>query len=310
MNRCPITYSPCGRKRYSEQGLKLLAPGLSKLNVFEYTSEEQRIEAYNRASKMSIQGVQPKLSVILNQKDEKFEIVDKGGKYILKPQHHLYSQVPENEDLTMRLAKLIDLEIPTHGLIWSKDNSLTYFIKRFDRKGQNDKIPVEDFAQLAGLTRDTKYDYSMEKVVELVHKYCTFPAIENAKLFKMVLFNFLTGNEDMHVKNYSIINRDNKIELSPCYDLLNTTIELKNPEEEIALPIKGKKKNLTCNNLIDYFGKERCELTNKFIDKVLDTIINAIPYWMDLINISFLSAEMKRKYIELLNIRLDILKIK
>jgi serine/threonine-protein kinase HipA len=115
MKRCPITYSPCGRNRYSEKGLKLLASGLSNLNVFEYTSEEQRIEAYNRASKMSIQGVQPKLSAILNQKDEKFEIVDKGGKYILKPQHHLYFQMPENEDLTMRLAELIELEIPLHG---------------------------------------------------------------------------------------------------------------------------------------------------------------------------------------------------
>jgi serine/threonine-protein kinase HipA len=125
----------------------------------------------------------------------------------------------------------------------------------------------------------------------------------------MVLFNFLVGNEDMHVKNFSIINRDNKIELSPCYDLLNSTIELTKQEEEIALPIKGKKKHLTRNILIDYFGKERCELTNKVIDNVLETITFAIPSWMDLINISFLSADMKKKYIELLNTRSGILKI-
>src|SRR4030042_2511969 len=310
MNRCSITYSPCGGNRYSEKGLKLLASGLTNLNVFEYTSEEQRIEAYNRASKMSIQGVQPKLSAILNQKDEKFEIVDKGGKYIRKPQHHLYFQMPENEDLTMRLAELIELEIPLHGLIWSKDNSLTYFIKRFDRKGQNDKIPVEDFAQLGGLNRDTKYDYSMERVVNLINTYCTFPAVERAKLFKMVLFNFLVGNEDMHVKNFSIINRDGKIELSPCYDLLNSTIELNKPEEEIALPVKGEKKNLTRNILIDYFGKERCELTNKVIDNSLNIISDSIPLWMDLINISFLSDDMKKKNVGLLNTRLSILIIR
>jgi serine/threonine-protein kinase HipA len=190
------------------------------------------------------------------------------------------------------------------------DNSLTYFIKRFDRKGQNDKIPVEDFAQLGGLSRDTKYDYSMEQVVRLINKYCTFPAVENAKLFKMVLFNFLVGNEDMHVKNFSIINRNNKIELSPCYDLLNSTIELKKHDEEIALPIKGKKKHLTRNILIDYFGKERCELTNKVMDNVLETITSAIPFWIDLINISFLSSDMKKKYIELLNTRLSILIIR
>jgi len=293
MNRCPITYSPCGEDRYSEKGLRLLAPGISNLKILDYSSEELRIEAFRRASKMSIQGVQPKLSAILNQKDEKFEITDKGGKYILKPQHQYYYQMPENEDLTMRLAEIIDLEIPFHGLIWAKDNSLTYFIKRFDRRGQNGKIPVEDFAQLGGLTRDTKYDYSMEKMVNLINKYCTFPAIENAKLFKMTLFNFLVGNEDMHVKNFSIINRDNRIELSPCYDLLNSTIEFTKQEEEIA-----------------YFGKEKCELTTKVIDNILESISSAIPDWLNLINISFLNADMKTRYIELLNMRSGILKIR
>jgi serine/threonine-protein kinase HipA len=309
MNICPITYSPCGENRYSEEGLRLLASGLETLKVLEYSAEEQRIEAYNRASKMSIQGVQPKLSAVFNIKDEKFELVDKGGKYILKPQHNVYYQMPENEDLTMRLADLIGLEIPIHGLIWSKDNSLTYFIKRFDRKGQNDKIPVEDFAQLAGLNRDTKYDYSMEKIVTLINIYCTFPAIENIKLFKLVLFNFLVGNEDMHLKNFSIINRAGKITLSPCYDLVNSTIEYKEPEEEIALPLMGKKKKLTQNILVNYFGKEICELTPKSIESVLESISSSIQEWNKLIDISFLSSEMKTKYHELLNVRLNILKV-
>lgn len=226
---------------------------------------------------MSIQGLQPKLSTILNIKEERFEIVDRGGRYIHKPQHQIFFQMPENEDLTMRLAELIDLDVPIHGMIWSRDNSLTYFIKRFDRKGQNDKIPVEDFAQLAGLSRDTKYNYSMEKVIKLVDKYCTFPAVDKVKLFKLVLFCFLTGNEDMHLKNFSIINKDGKIELTPCYDMVNTTIEYKKQDEETALPIKGKKKNLTKNILIDYFGKEKCELTGIVIDKVLETITSAVP---------------------------------
>ena len=309
MNICPITYSPCGESRYSEEGLRLLASGLKTIKDLGYTAEEQRIEAYNRASKMSIQGVQPKLSAVFNIKDEKFELVDKGGKYILKPQHNVYYQMPENEDLTMRLAELTGLEIPIHGLLWSKDNSLTYFIKRFDRKGQNDKIPVEDFAQLAGLSRDTKYDYSMEKIVTLINTYCTFPAIENIKLFKLVLFNFLVGNEDMHLKNFSIINRDGKITLSPCYDLVNSTIEYKKPEEEIALPLMGKKKKLTQNILINYFGKEKCELTPKSIESVLDSISSSIPKWNKLIDLSFLSSEMKTKYHDLLNVRLNILKV-
>lgn len=309
MNRCPITYTPCGENRYSDAGLRLLSPELNTLKDLEYTAEEQRKEAYYRASKMSIQGVQPKLSVRLNIREGKFEVVDKGGKYILKPQHHLYPQMPENEDLTMRLADEIGLEIPLHGLLWSKDSTLTYFIKRFDRKGQNDKVPVEDFAQLAGLSRDTKYNYSMEKVVDVINRYCTFPAIENLKLFKMVIFNYLIGNEDMHLKNFSIITEDGKVTLSPCYDLVNSTIEYKKQDEEIALPLKGKKKHLTRNLLVDYFGMERCELTSKSIEKVLETIASSVPKWKELIDISFLSKEMKGKYHDLLDARLSILKI-
>ena len=309
MNLCPIAYKPCGENRYSEAGLKLLGTGLRTLKDLEYTAEEQRIEAYNRASKMSIQGVQPKLSAILNIKDEKFTLVDKGGKYILKPQHDLYSQMPENEDLTMRLADEIGLEIPFHGLLWSKDKTLTYFIKRFDRKGRNDKVPVEDFAQLAGLNRDTKYDYSMEKIVKLIDDYCTFPAIEKIKLFKLVIFNYLIGNEDSHLKNFSIITDDNQIRLSPCYDLVNSTIVLKEQDEEIALPLEGKKKHLTRNVLVYYFGIERCELTEKSIEKVLETISLAIPKWKTLIDISFLSKEMKGKYCDLLDVRQTTLKL-
>ncbi len=309
MNLCPISYTPCGEKRYSEAGLKLLGAGLKNLNDLEYTAEELRKEAFIRAAKMSVQGVQPKLSAVLSVKNEKFILADKGGKYILKPQHEYYHQLPENEDLTMRLADEIGLEIPVHGLLWSGDNTLTYFIKRFDRKGQNGKIPVEDFAQLAGLTRDTKYDYSMEKIVRLVDDYCTFPAIEKIKLFKLVLFNFLTGNEDGHLKNFSIITENNQTRLSPCYDLVNTTIVLQKQDEEIALPLKGKKKRLTCNLLVDYFGMERCELTLKSIDKVLGTIESAITKWKALIDISFLSEEMKEKYLDLLNKRLNIMKL-
>jgi serine/threonine-protein kinase HipA len=309
MNHCPITYAPCGDNRYSGAGLRLLSPGLTFLKDLEYTAEEQRIEAYNRASKMSIQGIQPKLSAKLNIKEGKFDIVDKGGRYILKPQHHLYPEMPENEDMTMRLAGEIGLEVPLHGLIWSKDNSLTYFIKRFDRKGQNDKVPVEDFAQLAGLSRDTKYEYSMERIVNLIDTYCTFPAIEKIKLFKLVIFNYLIGNEDMHLKNFSIITEDNKVMLSPCYDLVNSTIEYKKQEEEIALPLKGKKKHLTRNILVDYYGMERCELTSKSIENILETIASSIPRWKELIDISFLSKEMKGKYHDLLDARLRVLKI-
>ena len=272
MNICPITYQPCGEENYSADGLKLLSRNLTQLNNLPLTQEEQLRESAARADKMSLQGVQPKLSARLNVKDGRFEIVDRNGEYILKPQNNFYPELPENESLTMKLAQMVDIELPSSGMIYSSDRKLTYFIKRFDRYGKSKKLSVEDFAQLAGKSRETKYDYCMEKVINLIDTFSTFPAIEKVKLFRLTIFNFLIGNEDMHLKNFSIITRDNKIELSPAYDLLNTTIVLPNEPEEIALPLAGKKRNLNSKILIDYFGKERLNLNDKVISQVLDKI--------------------------------------
>ncbi len=305
MNICPITYQPCGDTRYSNKGLKLISRNLVHLNDLALTQEEQLREAAVRAAKMSIQGVQPKLSARLNVKDGIFDIVDRGGEYILKPQNNFYPELPENESLTMKLADMIDIEVPLSGMIYSSDKKLTYFIKRFDRYGKSKKLSVEDFAQLAGKSRETKYDYSMEKVINLIDANCTFPAIEKVKLFRLTIFNFLIGNEDMHLKNFSIITRDNKIELSPAYDLLNTTIVLPNEPEEIALPLAGKKRNLNSKILIDYFGKERLNLNDKIISQMLDKIKSALDNWEEFIKISFLTPPMKEKYSGLLRNRRD-----
>jgi serine/threonine-protein kinase HipA len=303
MNTCPITYEPCGDKKYSEKGLKLLSRNLSHLEDFPYTQEEQLREAAARAPKISIQGVQPKLSAKLKVTEGVFEVTDKGGEYILKPQNNLYPQLPENEDLTMRLAEMIDLEIPLHGLIYSKDQKLTYFIKRFDRYGKGNKYSVEDFAQLAGKNRDTKYDFSMEKIAGIIDNFCTFPSIEKIKLFKLTIFNFLTGNEDQHLKNFSLITKDNKVTFTPFYDLINTSISLANPVEEIALPLKGKKNKLNRNVLVEYWGKERLGMNEQIINQTLNSIIEKFERWNELINKSFLSEEMKEKYLELLDKR-------
>ena len=121
MNRCPITYEECGKKKYSDKGLKLLSPSLLDLNDFPYSAKEQIDEAVARAEKMSIQGIQPKLSVRLNVRAQSFEVVDAGGNYIIKPQNEHYVDLPQNEDLTMKLAKAIGIEVPLHGMIYSKD---------------------------------------------------------------------------------------------------------------------------------------------------------------------------------------------
>ncbi|MCD4776841.1 MAG: HipA domain-containing protein [Candidatus Aegiribacteria sp.] len=313
MNRCPITYGECDAGNYSKRGLRLLNRNLSKLNVFPLSAMEQRREAIARAGKISIQGVQPKLSASLSVKNSVFEIVDRGAHYILKPQHGDYPQLPENEGLTMHMADIAGMDVPLRGLIYSRDGSLTYFVRRFDRAGKAGKLATEDFAQLSGKDRSTKYRSSMEKLAEILDEHCTFPAVEKLKLFKRSLFSYLSGNEDMHLKNFSLIRRRGKIELAPLYDHLNSSIALQamgrslNDIEEVALPLRGKKHHLTRRDWVDYYGIERLKLNEKVITECMNAFSAYAPKWFDLIKISFLSHEMKKLYSDLLAQRCAIL---
>ena len=242
------------------------------------------------------------MNVKLNVSKEEFYIVEKRGTFILKPPHQVFGELPENEDLTMKLAGIVGIEVPLHGMIYNIDGSLTYFIKRFDRLAGNQKVGVEDFAQLLGHSRETKYDSSMEKIISVIDKHCTFPMVEKEKLFRLVIFNFLVGNEDMHLKNYSLIRHQNKVELSPAYDLVNTTIVLQ-AKEEIALPIRGKKNKLSRSDLIDYFGFERLNLTNTILEKQLLKFETSFEAWKELIDKSFLSQKLRDHYKELIQSR-------
>ena len=306
MKRCPITYRPLPsghRGRYSTEGLRRLAPGLRDLADLPYDAEQQRQEALARATKMSVQGVQPQLSARLRVRAGRFDIVDRGGTYILKPPNPLYLHLPENEDLTMRLAGTVGIEVPVHGLIRGRDNSWTYFIKRFDRLPRGRKLAVEDFAQLSGRTRSTKYDASMEQVVAVIDRFATFPLVDKRDLFMRTLFFFLTGGEDMHLKNFSLLTRDNRVRLAPAYDLVNSTIALSQPVEELALPLRGRKRQLTRRDFIEYFGRERLGLTEATIESVLRTLLAPEEPWEDLVAASFLPEDRQRAYLEIIDER-------
>lgn len=300
MKRCPITYEPVSDQDYSVNGLKLLHRKLTSLKPLAYTAEQQREEALRRVGKMSVQGVQLKLSAVLSPGHSEFQIVDHNGRFILKPPSVDFSELPANEDLTMRLASTVKIEVPLHGMIYAIDRALTYFIRRFDRPGRR-RIPVEDFAQLSGADRSTKYDSSMEEVAEVINRYCTFPAIERIKLLKRTVFSFLTGNEDMHLKNFSLITHENgRVDLSPAYDFLNSTIAIKNAKEEMALPIKGKKSKLTRADLLDYYGRTRLGLSPSIIEEMVSEFQAILPSWRNLIRQSFLSAGQQNAFERLL----------
>lgn len=307
---CPITLEPVEeRETFSPAGLRSLHPRLNQLAPLELTHDEQLRQARLRAAKMSIQGVQPKLSAVLRPGVGRLEIVDTGGRFILKPNPPTFEDVPANESLTMTMAATIGIEVPPHGLIPASDHGWIYIIRRFDREGRNTRIPVEDFAQLSGATRETKYDSSLEQVARVIEEFCTFPAIEKPRLARRLLFCFLTGNEHMHLKNFSMIVRNGVVTLSPAYDLLNTTLVLEKAEEESALPLGGKKRKLTRTLWLDYFCGERLALPRRQIDTLLGDLRSALPRWHDLIDRSYLPEPKKTIYRALLDERCERLGI-
>ena len=308
MNRCPITYENCGTARYSDLGLRRLSSRLNDLQDFPYTAPEQRRQVLLRAGKISIQGVQPKLSAMLSVAREVFEIVDTRGRYILKPQHADYPALPENEDLVMKMAASLGIRTPLHGLLYSADGTLTYFIRRYDRTGQSGKLPVQDFATLAGRDRNTKYDWSVERLFDLL-RFCTFPKIEAVELLRRLLFNFVVGNEDMHLKNWSVITTDDKTALTPAYDYLSTSLtyrSLGKPDEDIeetALPLAGKRKRLTRKHFIDYLALERLGLPERIVESMLVELGSALPHWESLTRRSFLPVDQQDLLLDLITVR-------
>ena len=154
MANCPINLEPLPTGRsYSETGLRSIHSKLKHLEPLEYSYAAQLAEVRRRSDKMSIQGVQPKLSAVLKLKDSSFALVDRGGRFILKPNPLAYEEVPANEALTMRMAAEVGIEVPVHGLLRAKDASWVYFVKRYDREGRTGKVHVEDFAQLSEIGR-------------------------------------------------------------------------------------------------------------------------------------------------------------
>lgn len=308
--RCPLTYEPLqeGETRYSYRGLRQLSKNLTHLEDFPYTQAEQQAEARHLAGKLSIQGVQPKLSATLEitQGIGVFKPTEKGGRFIIKMQS-TWPHLPENEDLTMRLAHMGGIEVPRHGLIFCKDETLSFWIARFDRPSARTKLPLEDFAQLAGHTRQTKYDASMEQVTRLIETFTTFPMLEKEKLLRLTLFNYLIGNEDMHLKNFSLLREGDMVKLSPAYDLVNTTLALgRGAREELALPLSGKKNKLTAQDFLVYFGKERLGLSPARIDHIMAELLACVSSWQTMIEASFLPGESKSAYIQILTQRQSI----
>lgn len=313
MNRCPLTYRllPPGTS-YAPEGLRALHPSLRTLAPLPFTASKLRQEAAARADKMSVGGVQPKVSAVLDLDESTgegaFRVVDRGGRYLLKPPPDAYPEVPANEDLTMRLARLAGVETPWHGLVRTSDGDLCYAIRRFDRSDDGSKLAVEDVGQLMGLGRDAKYDASMRDLAHTVLAACTIPRQEAIRLFRLVLVNYLVGNEDGHLRNFSVLTLPTtQVVLAPAYDVLNSTIVLRNAQEEIALTVANAKSGLQRSDLLWYLGEEQMGLPKRTVKRLVAEVERAQSLWDDLLDRSLLSPAMQARYREVLAARRAVL---
>ncbi|EIW93571.1 HipA-like C-terminal domain protein [Porphyromonas gingivalis W50] len=245
-------------------------------------------------------GVQPKLSLDFDQMSnspKRFTIVGLWGRFILKPQTERYSHLPELEDVSMHLAEIAKIETVPHGLMRFSDGELCYITRRIDRTGQGEKLPMEDMCQLSERLTEYKYKGSHEQVAKLISKYSSVPKLDLVKYWEQVLFSWLIGNADMHLKNYSLYAPEgNEYQLTPAYDLLSTALVIPEDTEELALTLCGKKRKLTRQHFLE--AMTASGLDEKVCDNIFARFQHILPEWEACIRQSFLPTEMQRQYIE------------
>lgn len=245
MSNCLFCYQPVETGEYHPSCSKKFF-GTSQVPTLELDQEQlNKLAQITVNERLALTGVQPKISLSLNGEkgNKRLTLVGLWGDYILKPQSADFAFMPEVEDVTMHLAKLFKIETAQHALIRTSTGELAYITKRFDRaKGK--KIHVEDLCQLSELLTEQKYKSSYERVGKVIKQYTTNSGLDAIKYFRLVLFSFITGNNDMHLKNFSLMHTDRGVLFSPAYDLLNVNLIYPEDKEDLALTLGGRKRKI------------------------------------------------------------------
>ncbi|WP_317044130.1 HipA domain-containing protein [Hymenobacter gelipurpurascens] len=269
--------------------------------AFPYTEGEMRAlaEAVVRQH-ITVTGVQPKLSLALAPagpagQPSRLTIVGAlSGDYILKPPTPHYPYLPEVEDLTMHLAALARLPTVPHGLLRLQDGALAYVTRRIDRvKGR--KLAMEDMCQLTERLTENKYDGSHEQVAKALLKYSANPGLDVVNYYELVLFSFLTGNADMHLKNFSLLQTPGQgYGLAPAYDLVATALVNPADTEELALTLNGKKKRLRQADFRQAAGRAGVE--EKVMTGIFARFAKVRLTWHKFIDQSFLPVPLREQF--------------
>ncbi|MCM1094632.1 MAG: HipA domain-containing protein [Lachnospiraceae bacterium] len=253
-------------------------------------------------SSTTMTGVQAKLSldIVRGGKNEpqRFTIVGLWGRFILKPQTDRFANLPENEDLTMHLAEAAGIKTVSHSLIRFADGELCYITRRIDRTKKGDKIAMEDMCQLSERLTEDKYKGSYERIAKLIREYSSAPLLDIVNFWEVVVFSWLTGNADMHLKNFSLFKPKDAYMLAPAYDLLSTAIVMPEDDEELALTLNGKKKKIKRED----FEKAMRDsgMDEKAINNLFNKFNKVLSKWGSIIKESFLPIAQQQEYQELI----------
>lgn len=285
--------------------------GVRQQPVFEHSLTQMAELAKNVVERsVAVPGVQPKLSLsIVNDtiqdgnKGRLTVVGALGGNYIFKPPSNQFAEMPENEHLTMRIAESFGIKTVKSSLIRLQSGELSYITKRIDRTETGEKIHMLDMFQITEAF--DKYKSSMEKIGKALNDYSDNTLLDKLKFFELAIFSFITGNNDMHLKNFSMIHIADTWTLAPAYDLLNVAIVNPEDTEELALTLEGKKKKLKWEHF-ERLGRN-LELNDKQINGVINRFEKNKPKALKWIDNSFLSSDYKQKYKTLLEERYLIL---
>lgn len=281
--------------------------GTAAVPSLDYTREQMdELAAQIIRSQTTLTGVQPKLSLNLDKHpgSQKLTIVGLWGDYIFKPQTERFEMLPENEDLTMHLAEIARIKTVPHTLIRMKDGSIGYLTRRIDRKADGEKIAMEDMCQLTERQTEHKYRSSYEQVGKAIRKYSAESQLNMVDFLELVYFSWLTGNNDMHLKNFSLYSPAGEPVLTPAYDLLNAALINPADDEELALNLNRKKKRIKDSDFLAAY--RTCGVPEIVFERIKKKYKNLLPAFEQEIQCSFLSDELKTSYTIFLHNRLLI----
>ncbi|MEQ8473457.1 MAG: HipA domain-containing protein [Marinoscillum sp.] len=251
--------------------------------------------------KATITGVQPKLSLHIEKPDnepDKLTIVGLWGQFILKPQSQKWAELPQIEDLTMHLAELSKIRTAVHSLVRLGSGGLAYLTKRMDRTNGTKKH-MEDMCQLLGRLTEDKYKSSHEQIAKEIRRSSMNPGLDLIRFYELTVFSFLTGNADMHLKNFSLLKHDQGCyELAPAYYLVASALVVEGDDEELALTLCGKKKRLRKPDFLKAMSSSG--IPDKAAENILNKYAKLQGSWLDFVHQSFLSKELMEQYCQLI----------